>query len=434
MTTNNAADIQGAISFPVATTQGGTGLATLTTAYGVVCAGTTATGNLQNAGAGTSGQLLTSNGPSALPSFQTYTAPPGPGVKNFVIGGDMDLNPWQSALVPLTSANGHTADMWRATSTGPGAMTVSRATDAPSVALVGQQLTKCYKAAVTTADGTMASTSQYGHDVLIEGYNYAQFAQQAITIGFAIKSTVTGTSCVSLRNGANTQSVVKEFTITASNTWQYASITIPALSTTGSWDYTTGTGIKLHFSMGAGSNFQTTAGSWATGNFTATSNQVNHMSSTSNIFEVAKVSINLGSTLAPFEFRTPQQELFLCQRYFFKTFPQDQQPSDGQGTASAITYNVSNAGVNYHSVQIIYPAIMRANPTLVFYNPGGGTTGKWRNGSGADSGVADTNYGRWGGTSLTSEPWGVSIYNPQVAGDAVNSTCFVQFTADARLT
>ena len=32
---------------------GGTGLTTLTTAYGVVCAGTTATGALQNAGAGT---------------------------------------------------------------------------------------------------------------------------------------------------------------------------------------------------------------------------------------------------------------------------------------------------------------------------------------------------------------------------------------------
>lgn len=49
--------------------QGGTGLTTLTTAYGVVCAGTTATGSLQNAGAGTSGQYLKSNGASSLPSF-----------------------------------------------------------------------------------------------------------------------------------------------------------------------------------------------------------------------------------------------------------------------------------------------------------------------------------------------------------------------------
>lgn len=52
--------------------QGGTALTTLTTPYGVVCAGTTATGSLQNAGAGTSGQLLGSGGASALPSYRTF--------------------------------------------------------------------------------------------------------------------------------------------------------------------------------------------------------------------------------------------------------------------------------------------------------------------------------------------------------------------------
>jgi len=57
------------LSNPVTVPQGGTGLTTLTTAYGVVCAGTTATGSLQNAGAGTSGQYLKSNGASSLPSF-----------------------------------------------------------------------------------------------------------------------------------------------------------------------------------------------------------------------------------------------------------------------------------------------------------------------------------------------------------------------------
>ena len=48
---------------------GGTGIVT-TTAYGVICGGTTATGNFQNAGAGSAGQILTSNGASQLPSFQ----------------------------------------------------------------------------------------------------------------------------------------------------------------------------------------------------------------------------------------------------------------------------------------------------------------------------------------------------------------------------
>jgi hypothetical protein len=53
---------------------GGTGLAT-TTAYGLIAAGTTATGNFQQvSGAGTSGQLLTSNGAGALPTWQNAPA------------------------------------------------------------------------------------------------------------------------------------------------------------------------------------------------------------------------------------------------------------------------------------------------------------------------------------------------------------------------
>jgi hypothetical protein len=53
---------------------GGTGVTTLTTAYGVLAAGTTATGALQNIGVGTSGQILKSNGPGVLPSFQAAAA------------------------------------------------------------------------------------------------------------------------------------------------------------------------------------------------------------------------------------------------------------------------------------------------------------------------------------------------------------------------
>ncbi len=65
---------QGASSQPVFGTAvvagGGTGNTTFT-AYSVICAGTTSTAALQNvSGVGTSGQVLTSNGASALPTWQ----------------------------------------------------------------------------------------------------------------------------------------------------------------------------------------------------------------------------------------------------------------------------------------------------------------------------------------------------------------------------
>lgn len=57
---------------PIIVASGGTGVSTMTTAYAPVCAGTTATGAVQVASTGlsTSGFVLTSNGSSALPSFQ----------------------------------------------------------------------------------------------------------------------------------------------------------------------------------------------------------------------------------------------------------------------------------------------------------------------------------------------------------------------------
>ena len=66
---SNITSITG-LTTPLAVNQGGTGVAT-TTAYSVLCGGTTSTGAFQAvSGLGTSGQLLTSNGVGALPSWQ----------------------------------------------------------------------------------------------------------------------------------------------------------------------------------------------------------------------------------------------------------------------------------------------------------------------------------------------------------------------------
>ena len=64
----------------LAVPRGGTGLATAT-AYAVLCGGTTSTGAFQNvASVGTSGQVLTSNGAGALPTFQPAAGGGGGGL------------------------------------------------------------------------------------------------------------------------------------------------------------------------------------------------------------------------------------------------------------------------------------------------------------------------------------------------------------------
>lgn len=55
---------------------GGTAAITFIPAYGVICAGTTPQGALQDAGTGTTNQVYTSNGSAALGSFQTLSIIP----------------------------------------------------------------------------------------------------------------------------------------------------------------------------------------------------------------------------------------------------------------------------------------------------------------------------------------------------------------------
>lgn len=58
---------------PLDVPNGGTGV-TSNTAYAVLCGGTTSTNPIQSiASVGTAGQVLVSNGPSALPTFQTVS-------------------------------------------------------------------------------------------------------------------------------------------------------------------------------------------------------------------------------------------------------------------------------------------------------------------------------------------------------------------------
>jgi hypothetical protein len=67
----------GGISAPVTVANGGTGVTTLTTAYGTLVAGTTATGAVQTVSPGSSGAPLVSGGASATPSYTTLTVAGG---------------------------------------------------------------------------------------------------------------------------------------------------------------------------------------------------------------------------------------------------------------------------------------------------------------------------------------------------------------------
>jgi len=144
---------------------------------------------------------------------------------------------------------------------------------------------------------------------------YGTANAKTITLSFWVRSSLTGTFGGVLFNGAFDRFYVYSYTINATDTWEYKTVTI-AGDTTGTWATNNTTGLAVEFSMGAGSNYLTTSGSWGSTRVHAPTGQVNVAGTLNATFYITGVQLEAGSVATSFERRSYGQELALCQRYF----------------------------------------------------------------------------------------------------------------------
>lgn len=256
-------------------------------------------------------------------TFSTAPVVPGlnggqlAGMRNKIINGKMEIA--QRGTSFAAAADGaYTLDRWFNSITGGGVVTVSQQSDVPS----SNEFQNSLRSAVTTADTSIAAGDYAGLVQHIEGFIIRDLIGRSFTLSFWVRSSKTGTHCISIRNAgpsAADRSYVVEYTVSAANTWEFKSVTVSGgLITAGTWNWTNGIGLRLFFAMAAGTTFQTTAGAWQTGNFLATSNQVNCLDSNTNIFALTGVQLEVGGVATPFEHRSFGAELALCQRYYYR--------------------------------------------------------------------------------------------------------------------
>lgn len=148
----------------IAVADGGTGRSTAT-AYAVICGGTTATGAHQSiASVGSSGQVLTSNGAGALPTFQaaasgglTWNEETGTSATMSVDNGYIANNASLVTLtLPTTAAVG---DIVEVVGKGAGGWKIAQ-NSGETIYFVGSSTT-------TGTGGSVASTAQYDSATLI---------------------------------------------------------------------------------------------------------------------------------------------------------------------------------------------------------------------------------------------------------------------------
>lgn len=271
--------------------------------------------------------------------------------KNAIINGD--FNVWQrgtsfSAIADST----YNADRWRYIKTGAMVHTVSRSTDVPSVAQAGRMFNYSLLVDCTTIDGSIAATDFCAIEQRIEGYNWLPLAQRDLTLSFWVKATKTGIYSIYAKNSGGDKGYVGEYTINTTNTWEYKTVSISASPSAGTWDYTTGVGIMVGFSLACGSSLSNTAGTWGNGGYVGSPNQVNACDNTANNFQICGVQLEVGNKATDFEIRQIQKELALCHRYYWTEILY----------VAATISSIAVTGTRY-------PVPMRAAPTIA----GGGT-------------------------------------------------------------
>jgi hypothetical protein len=238
--------------------------------------------------------------------------------KNYLINGDMRISQ-RGLTFSAIASSAYSLDRWQYISTSTAVHTITQDSDTPSVAQANYLFQASLRANLTTPKTSVAAGDLIDIRQQIEGYNWANIAQKQFTFSFWVKATLPGIYCVAFRNGGADRSYVAEYTINGASTWEYKTITVSASPSAGTWNYTNGSGLLVVWTLAAGTTFQSVAGSWQTGQFYATANQVNGVNTGSTDFRVTGAMLNEGATAAPFQLfslNSLQGELAACQRYY----------------------------------------------------------------------------------------------------------------------
>ena len=311
------------------------------------------------------------------------------GRRNMIINGDMNIaqRGTPTSAASYTSGGYAACDRWRlrAISTDEADFVISQESDAPTAS----GFTKSIKIKTNTVESALASDEIFHVSQRIEAQDlqhlkYGTSSALPTTLSFWVKAYQTGTYAINVyKPDSPNRQITATYTISASNTWEFKTMTFPGDTSGGGIANDNGTGFQIYWLLATGTDYTgTTSTSWANyanGGF-ANGQAVNIMSSTDNYFYLTGVQFEVGSQATAFEHRSFGEELRLCQRYY------QVGSSIGAGYGSANGY--ARAGS-------VYATQMRATPTLATTNSGSGSI--------IASGTSNTGfyvtYGSLGGSS-----------------------------------
>lgn len=272
-------------------------------------------------------------------------------MKNRIINGAMLVN--QRAWSGTVTTDGtYTLDRYQAFSSAASKYSVGQSSDAPAGFVNSLLVT-------SLAATSVGATDYYYIRQCIEGLNCTDLgwggaSAKTVTVSFWVKSSLTGTFGGTLENSAQNRSYPFSYTISAANTWEQKTITV-AGDTTGTWLTTNGIGIMVQLGLGVGSTYSDTAGAWTSkASAWSATGATSVVGTNGATFAFTGLQLEVGSSATGYEYRQYQQELALCQRYYWK-----------QNAPNPTCYYAVSAGSSsYYFLNISTPVVMRTVPTI----------------------------------------------------------------------
>jgi len=274
--------------------------------------------------------------------------------KNIIINGEVAVSQ-RGTVTGFGANNAYGPDRWKYESNGSpsGRLSLSQGTGILGAA-------SSLRVDVTTADSSLASNAVYQITQKIEAQDlhfleYGAATAKTMTYSFTAKTNFTGSMTLYLIAADGSRSYATEIDFTGDSSQETFAFVIPG-DASGAFNFDTGTGLDVMFTLAAGSVFSGgTEDAWAASNnnMYGASNSGNFFSSTSNFIEFSLMQIEVGSVATSYAHESYGTTLAKCQRYFWQqAFANDKYIA----TAYIVSTTVSTG-------PYAFPVTMRAVPT-----------------------------------------------------------------------
>jgi hypothetical protein len=315
--------------------------------------------------------------------------------RNLIINGAMNVAQRGASVTIANTGAFSSPDHFRIQHNANTTSTVEQVSDVPASSNFKYSLKFTNGAGETRDGGDYARlyTRLEGYDT--DHLKLGTSAAKGFTLQFWVKSSLTGTFGVGFAGHDNGSNGVysASYTISAANTWEYKTITVPAATiTAGIWTHTNGTAMSIHWDLGEGPTRSTSVGWNAGGNGgqMGLTNGVKLVETTGATLNLTGVKLEEGAIATEFDHRSYAEELALCQRYYYQI---KQYENAGQ-----YTFMIGAVGgTNTHFV-VTNPQVMRAAPTVSY----SGTVNLIAN---ATSITSPATFAAFSGTKYTRLQW-----------------------------